>query len=89
VDYQLRPSAAAVLLRNFPDTVSGSVTEITTDVLQATITLSTDRCFPGQELALGLKVRLNRAGMSMGPSVASTYQALTLTFDSPLVAATA
>ncbi len=85
-DYQLRPSATAVLLRHFPHTSSGTVTEITTNVLQATITLSTERCFPGQELALGLHVRLNPGWHVYGPSVASAYQALTLTFDSPLVA---
>ncbi len=84
-DYQLRPSAA-VLLRTVADAVRGTTTEITTDVLQATITLSTDRCFPGQELAVGLNVRLIPGWHVYGPSVAGNYQALTVTFDSPLVA---
>jgi hypothetical protein len=85
-DYQLRPSAAAVLLRHVPDAVSGIATEITTDVLHATIRLSTDRCFPGQELAVGLTVRLTPGWHVYGSLVAGPYQALALTFESPIVA---
>jgi cytochrome c biogenesis DsbD-like protein len=85
-DYQLRPSAAVVLLRNFSSPAGGPVTEITTDVLHATIRLSTDRCFPGQEIAMGLKVQLNPGWHVYGTSVPNNYQALTLTFDSPVVA---
>jgi len=85
-DYQLRPSAAAVLFRNFTDTVSGTVAEISTDVLRATVMLSTDRCFPGQEIAVGLQIRLNPGWHIYGTSVPTNYQALTLTFDSPVVA---
>jgi peroxiredoxin len=85
-DYQLRPSAAAVLFRNVPNAITGIATEITTDVLQATVRLSTDRCFPGQEIAVGLNVRLTPGWHVYGPAVASPYQALELTFESPLVA---
>jgi len=84
-DYQLRPSAAAVILRNFDDTVSGNVTEIKTEELQATVRLSTDRCFPGQELAVGLKINLKPGWHVYGQPVPNNYQALTLTFDGPLV----
>jgi len=84
-DYQLRPSAAAVVLRNFAETVSGTVAEISTDVLRAAITLSTNRCFPGQEIAVGLKIQLNPGWHVYGQSVPNNYQALALTFDSPLV----
>ncbi len=85
-DYQLRPSAAAVLLRNFEGAASGSVTEIKTEELQATVRLSTDRCFPGQELAVGLKINLKPGWHVYGTSVPDNYQALALTVDSPLVA---
>jgi hypothetical protein len=78
-DYQLRPSAGAVLLRNFSSTVGGPVTEITTDVLHATIRLSTARCFPGQEIAMGVKVWLNPGWHVYGTSVPNNYQAQTLT----------
>lgn len=85
-NYELRPSAAEVLFRNVPDAVGGIATEITTDVLQATVRLSTDRCFPGQEIAVRLSVRLAPGWHVYGPSVASPYQALELTFESPVVA---
>jgi len=84
-DYQLRPSAAEVLLRHFGDTVSGNETTITTDVLQATITLSTDRCFPGQEIAVALKISLKPGWHIYGSPLPSNYQALELAFDSPLL----
>ena len=85
-NYELRPSASAVLLRNFTDAAGGIATEITTNVLKATIRLSTDRCFPGQEIAVGLNVRLTPGWHVYGPSVASQYQVLDLTFESPVVA---
>jgi hypothetical protein len=84
-DYQLRPSAAEVLLRHFGDTTGGVVTEITTDVLRATITLSTDRCFPGQEIAVGLKIHLTPRWHVYGTPLPTPYQALELVFDSPIV----
>lgn len=84
-DYQLRPSAAEVLLRHFGDTTSGNSIEITTDVLQATVTLSTDRCFPGQEIAVALKIRLKPGWHIYGSPLSSNYQALEMTFDSPLI----
>lgn len=84
-DYQLRPSAAEVLLRHVSDTVGGNEIEITTDVLQATITLSTDRCFPGQEIAVALTIRLKPGWHVYGAPLPQNYQALELTFDSPLV----
>ena len=50
-DFQLRPSASAVVLHDFGEQVGGASVDIDTEVLRATVSLSTDRCFPGQELA--------------------------------------
>jgi len=86
-DYQLRPSAGEILLRHCGDTVSGNAVEITTDVLQAKVTLSTARCFPGQEIAVALKLHLNPGWHVYGTPVPTNYQALELVFDSPLVEA--
>lgn len=85
-DYQFRPSAAALPFRNFPAQTEGNVIEITTDVLHATIRFSTDRCFPGQDIAVGLTIRLTPGWHIYGPSAPNTYQALALTFESPFVA---
>ena len=86
-DYQLRPSAGEVLLRHFGDTAGGNSIEITTDVLQATVTFSTDRCFPGQEIAVALKIHLKAGWHVYGTPLPANYQALELVFDSPLVEA--
>jgi DsbC/DsbD-like thiol-disulfide interchange protein len=55
-NYEHRPSATQVLSRDY-SRQSNSI-EIKTDVLTATVSLSTDRCFPGQELGVALEVDL-------------------------------
>jgi len=84
-DYQLRPSASAVILRHFADKAGGNCVEINTDVLRATISLSTDRCFPGQELGVSLQIRLQPGWHVYGKPLPGNYQATELVFDSPLV----
>jgi hypothetical protein len=56
--YEYRPSASQVILRHFADHAEGNSAEIKTDVLSATVSLSTDRGFPGQELAVLLTIQL-------------------------------
>ncbi len=84
-DYQLRPSASAVVLRHCGDVAGENCVEINTDVLHATVTLSTDRCFPGQELAVSLKIRLRPGWHIYGKPLPDNYQPTELVFDSPLV----
>ena len=48
--YEHRPSASQVL-KHFSDETGENSIDITTGVLTAVVSLSTDRCFPGQELA--------------------------------------
>jgi len=83
-DYQLRPSASAVVLRHFGERVGGASVEIDTEVLRATVSLSTDRCFPGQELGVSLQLRVQPGWHVYGTPVPDHYQALELLFDSPL-----
>jgi AhpC/TSA family/Disulphide bond corrector protein DsbC len=84
-DYQLRPSASAVVLRHFGERVGGASVEIDTAVLRATVSLSTDRCFPGQELGVSLQLRLQPGWHVYGKPLPGNYQATELVFDSPLV----
>ena len=86
-DYQLRPSATEVILRHGGNAVRGNGIEIVADALTATVTLSTDRCFPGQELAVALQVQVKEGWHIYGAPVPTNYQAVELTFDSPLVEA--
>lgn len=86
-DYQQRPSATEVVLRHGDDTVKGNGVEIAADTLKATVKLSTDRCFPGQELAVRLTLQVKPGWHVYGTPVPTNYQALELEFDSPLVEA--
>jgi len=84
-DYQHRPSASEVILRNFDPDVGGNSVEIITDWLSATVTLSTDRCFPGQELAVSLRIKLRPGWHVFGEPLPDQYQATQLIFEGPLV----
>ena len=50
--YEHRPSASQVVLKHFSGETGANSIDITTGALTATVSLSTDRCFPGQELAI-------------------------------------
>ena len=84
-DYQLRPSASAVVLRHFGEKVGEAGVDIDTDVLHAKVSLSTDRCFPGQELGVSLQIRLQPGWHVYGKPLPDNYQTTELVFDSPLV----
>ena len=53
--YEHRAAASAVVVRNFGVDAGANSVEIKTDVLTATVSLSTDRSFPGQELGVALR----------------------------------
>ena len=83
-NYEHRPSASEVVLRHFDDEGGNSV-EITTGALDATVTLSTDRCFPGQEIALSLDLRLKPGWHVYGKPLPGNYQSIELVLESPLI----
>jgi AhpC/TSA family protein len=82
--YENRPSASEVVLRHF-DNASANSVEIKGGVLSATVSLSTDRCFPGQELGLALDVRVEAGWHIYGKPLPANYQALDLILESPLI----
>ncbi len=84
-DYQYRPSASQIVLRDFSAEAAGNTVDISTDWLSAAITLSTDRCFPGQEIALSLKMNVKPGWHIYGKPLPDRYQATELTFEGPLV----
>jgi hypothetical protein len=84
-DYQLRPAASAVVLRHFGEQVGGASVAIDTEVLRATVSLSADRCFPGQELGMVLQIRLQPGWHVYGRPLPDNYQPLELHFESPVV----
>ncbi|MBV8451223.1 MAG: hypothetical protein JOZ29_02980, partial [Deltaproteobacteria bacterium] len=60
--------------------------QISSGPVEALIALSTDRCFPGQELALALELRMKPGWHVYGKPLPSNYQALELKLRSPLIA---
>jgi AhpC/TSA family/Thiol:disulfide interchange protein DsbD, N-terminal len=84
-DYQHRPSASQLVLRNFDDGGQGNSVGVEDGPLSATISLSTDRCFFGQELAVSLSLRLKPGWHVYGRPLPGNYQPLELVFDGAVV----
>ncbi len=86
-DYQYRPSASAVVLRNFADDGRGNSVHLASGPLSATISLSTDRCFSGQEVAVSLTIRLEQGWHVYGRPLPGNYQPIELTFEGAIIGA--
>ncbi len=84
--YEHRVSASEVVLRNFGVDAGANSVEIKTDVLTATVSLSADRCFPGQELGVALRVQLKPGWHIYGKPLPANYQPTELSFESSLIA---
>jgi hypothetical protein len=84
-NYEHRPSASQMTLRNYGAAPGGNSVEIKTDVLAATVSLSADRCFPGQELGVALDVHLKPGWHVYGKPLTGNYQPVELAFEGPLV----
>jgi hypothetical protein len=83
--YEHRPSASQVILRDFGADASGNCIEIEAHALTATVSLSTDRCFPGQELAVSLSVHLKPGWHIYGKPLPDHYQPTELLLDGLIV----
>jgi len=83
-NYEHRASASEVVLRYFGRDGGNSV-EIDAGVVQAVFALSTDRCFPGQELGLALDLKIEPGWHVYGSPVPAGYQPLELKLASPLI----
>jgi Disulphide bond corrector protein DsbC/AhpC/TSA family len=83
-DYQYRPSATAIITRHFDLKLSNSV-EIETEWLSATVSLSTNRCFAGQDIAVHLSIQLKPGWHIYGEPLPSNYQKTQLNFSGALV----
>ena len=85
-NYEHRASASAVdFTALWWSARARNSVEIKTDVLTATVSLSTDRCFPGQELGVALDVHLKPGWHVYGTPLPGNYQATELIFEGPLV----
>jgi len=84
-DYQYRPTVSELMLRNFADDSGATAVEVVTSPLTARISLSTDRCFPGQELGVALKFNLRPAWHVYGKPLPDNYQHVEVVFDGEIV----
>jgi hypothetical protein len=84
-NYEHRPSASEVVLRHFGGHAGSNSVEIKTEVLTAIVSLSADRCFPGQELGVALEVRLKPGWHVYGRPLPKNYQATELLLEGALV----
>jgi hypothetical protein len=82
--YEHRPSATQLAMRHGDNARTNSV-EIKTDVLSATVSLSADKCFPGQELGIALEVVLEPGWHIYGEPLPKSYQPTVLEFEGPLI----
>jgi hypothetical protein len=83
--YEYRPSATGLALRNAEGGAATNSVEIDAGALSATVTLSADRCFPGQELATALRIRLHPGWHIYGQPLPSNYRPTELIFEGPIV----
>jgi hypothetical protein len=81
--YEHRPSASQVTIRYTP--AAANSVEIKTEVVTATVSLSAERCFPGQELGVALAVQLKPGWHIYGEPLPENYQSTQLQFEGPLV----
>jgi hypothetical protein len=84
-DYYRRPSASEFVLRTPSDAASGTSVRLSTHMLDATISLSTDRCYPGQEIGVALQIRLKPGWHIYGTPLPDRHHATELSFDRGLV----
>jgi hypothetical protein len=84
-DYQHRPTASQIVLRDLGADAVGNTVDINTDWFNAAVTVSTDRCFPGQEIAVSLKMNLKPGWHVYGKPLPDRYQVTELTLAGELV----
>ena len=82
--YEHRPSASQIAMRHAADSGINSV-QFKTDAFSATVSFSTDRCFPGQELGVSLEVHLEPRWHIYGKPLPKNYQPTELQLEGPLV----
>jgi hypothetical protein len=83
--YEHRASATEIIFRNSGVDGGANAVEIQTSVLKAKVTLSTDRCFPGQELGIALDIQLKPGWHIYGKPLPGSYRATELLLSGPLV----
>jgi DsbC/DsbD-like thiol-disulfide interchange protein len=80
-NYETRPAASEVLLKNFGVAGGATVVEITGGDVGATVTTSSDRAVPGRELGVLVDIRIPAGWHIYGQPLPDNYVATSLEFD--------
>ncbi len=83
--YEYRASATQIVLRESDLNASANAAQINNGFFDASIILSSDRCFPGQQLGFAVKMDLKAGWHVYGQPLPPGYQALKINFEGPLV----
>ncbi len=84
-NYEFRRAASEIVLRNFGADTGENAVSIQTGAFTVRITLSSDRCFPGQELGVLLDIQMNPGWHIYGKPLPEYYRPLELVFSGDLV----
>jgi hypothetical protein len=86
-NYETRPAASEVLMKNFGVAAGASGLVINVGDVRATITMSSDRAVPGRELGVSAKFEIPSGWHIYGQPLPENYVATSLEFDSDAVSA--
>ncbi len=84
-DYQARPAASEVLLKNFGFSVGGPVVTIKADDLLAVLTFSSGIAVPGRQLGIAVDFTVASGWHIYGQPIADNYVATSISFESEFV----
>jgi DsbC/DsbD-like thiol-disulfide interchange protein len=84
-DYQARPGASEVLLKNFGASAGGPVVTIKVDDLLAVLTLSSGSAVPGRQLGIAVDFTVAPGWHIYGQPIADNYVATSISFESEFI----
>ena len=86
-NYETRPAASEILMRNFAVAAGASGLVISAGDVRATITLSSERAVPGRELGVSAQFEIPSGWHIYGQPLPENYVATSLEFDPDAVGA--
>jgi hypothetical protein len=84
-NYETRPAASEVLLKNFGVVAGSSGIAIKADDVRANITLSSDRAVPGRQLGVSAEFEISAGWHIYGQPLPDNYIATSVEFDSETI----
>lgn len=86
-DYQARPAASEVLLKNFGVSADGPTVVIKAEDVAAVITVSSSVAVPGRQLGIAVVFTMANGWHVYGQPISDNYIPTSITFDSEFVSA--